>query len=292
MDQLIDAFCLYLETVKKASANTISSYRRDLNRMASHMSNRGITSIADITDDRLHGYISSMQEEHCAGSSIIRSVSSIRAFFRYLLENGNIQDNPAENIRTPKAARSAPRIMTSYEIEALLSQTFPNDALGKRDKAILELMYATGLRTTELVELELENIDMSLNCIRIGENRVIPYGKKAKEALNEYLLFARDEILSDNSASLEKVFVNYKGNPMSRQGLWKLIKTYVKRAGIDADITPYSLRHSFTMHLIESGADINAVQDMMGLSGLSSLSQYRKAKGKNKDPYEWARIRN
>lgn len=292
MEQLIDAFGLYLETVKKASANTISSYKRDLNRMALYMENRGVTSINDVTEDRLFAYINSMQEEHCANSSIIRSLTSIKAFFRFLLENGNIQDNPSEGIRAPKASKTTPRIMSTYEVECLLSQEFTDDALGKRDKAILELMYATGLRTSEIVDLELGNIDMSLNCLRLGEGRVIPYGQKAKEALNEYLLYARDEMIADKSGNEQRVFVNYKGESMSRQGLWKLIKTYVKRAGIDSDITPYSFRHSFTMHLIENGADYGAVQEMMGISNASTLSKYARAKGKNKDPYEWARIRN
>ncbi|MBQ6588078.1 MAG: tyrosine-type recombinase/integrase [Butyrivibrio sp.] len=292
MEQLIDSFGLYLETVKKASVNTISSYKRDLKRMALYMENRGVTSITDVTEDRLFAYINSMQEEHCATSSIIRSLTSIKAFFRFLLENGNIQDNPAEAIKAPKAGKTMPRIMSAYEIESLLSQEFTDDAIGKRDKAILEIMYATGLRTSELVELELGNIDMSLNCLRFGQDRVIPYGQKAKEALNEYLLYARDEMLADKSGNEQHVFVNYKGIPMSRQGLWKLIKTYVKRAGIDMNITPYSLRHSFTMHLIENGADLGAVQEMMGISDASTLSKYARAKGKNKDPYEWARIRN
>ncbi|WP_029233326.1 tyrosine-type recombinase/integrase [Butyrivibrio sp. VCB2006] len=292
MQQQIDEFGLYLGTVKKMKDNTIASYKRDLQRMVSYMNGRGVTSISDVTEDRLFAYVNSMQEEHCANSSIIRSLSSIKAFFRYLLENGNIEENPAETIKAPKAEKSMPRIMSTYEVESLLSQEFSNDAIGKRDKAILELLYATGLRTTELVNLELKNIDMSLNCIRLGDDRVIPYGKKAKEALNEYLLYARDEMIPDSNETFQKVFVNYKGMPMSRQGLWKLIKTYVKRAGIDKDISPFVLRHSFAMHLIENGADVSAVQEMMGYNDTSTLSKYARVKGKNKDPYEWARIRN
>lgn len=292
MEQLVDEFIFYLQTVKKTSDNTIQSYKRDLLRLVSYMKERGCESVTDYTQDRLHAYVATLQEQHLSPNSIIRHHSSIKAFFRYLLENGNIDENPAETLKAPKAAKKQPRILSSYEVETFLSQDFSKDAKGKRDKALLELMYATGLKSSEIVELKLGNIDMSLNCVRLGADRVVPYGKKAKEALDEYLLHARDELLQDRDTEEDRVFVNYKGEPMSRQGLWKLIKTYAGRAGIDTDITPYTLRHSFAVHLLENGADSTAVKEMMGYTDEATLSKYSSKRGLNKDPYEWARIRN
>lgn len=292
MEQLVDEFIFYLQTVKKTSDNTIQSYKRDLLRLVSYMKERGCESVTDYTQDRLHAYVATLQEQHLSPNSIIRHHSSIKAFFRYLLENGNIDENPAETLKAPKAAKKQPRILSSYEVETFLSQDFSKDAKGKRDKALLEFMYATGLKSSEIVELKLGNIDMSLNCVRLGADRVVPYGKKAKEALDEYLLHARDELLQDRDTEEDRVFVNYKGEPMSRQGLWKLIKTYAGRAGIDTDITPYTLRHSFAVHLLENGADSTAVKEMMGYTDEATLSKYSSKRGLNKDPYEWARIRN
>ncbi len=292
MEHLIEEFTLYLFAVKKMSANTIASYKRDLLKLISFMEERGVYDILDVTVDRISNYLKYLQEENLSNSSIVRNVTSIKAFFRYLLENGNIEENPAEDIRAPKIEKKMPRVLSGYEVEELLSVTYTDDAKGKRDRAILELLYATGLKASEIVELELSNVDMSLNCLRLSGDRVIPYGKKAKDALNDYLLFARGELLAPSNEEETRVFVNYQGLPMSRQGLWKLIKTYAKRAGISEDITPYSLRHSFAIHLIENGADVNALQEMMGYKNISTLSKYMKSNEKHKDPYEWARIRN
>ena len=292
MEQLVDGFILYLQTVKKTSDNTIKSYKRDLLKMVSYMNERGLTDISDYTQDRLHAYVATLSEQHLSANSIIRHHSSVKAFFRYLLENGNIDENPAETLKAPKASKKQPRVLSSYEVETFLSQDFSNDGKGKRDKALLEIMYATGLKASEIVELKLSNIDMSLNCVRLGADRVVPYGKKAKEALDEYLLHARTELLGERLSQEDRVFVNYKGEPMSRQGLWKLIKTYAGRAGIDSDISPYTLRHSFAVHLLDNGADTTAVKEMMGYTDEATLAKYSGKRGPGSDPYEWARIRN
>nr|WP_297706333.1 tyrosine-type recombinase/integrase [uncultured Butyrivibrio sp.] len=291
MKQLVDEFAIYLQSVKKSSNNTILSYKRDLNKMISFMENRGVFDINEVTQDRLFSYVESLQNEHMSVSSIIRALTSIKAFFRYLLENGNIEDNPSESLKTPKAEKREVRVLSGYEVESLLNLDFDEDAKGKRDKALLELLYATGLKASEIIELELKNIDINLNCLRLSENRIIPYGQKAKEALNEYLLFARQELLAESNPDEQKVFVNYMGQPMSRQGLWKFIKTYVKRAGISTDITPYTLRHSFAAHLIENGADVSALQEMMGYKDINTLAKLARSKKKHSDPYEWARLR-
>ena len=265
-------------------------------RMVSFMEERGVTDVRDITQDRLLDYTRSLSEEHFAPTSITRHNTSIKAFFRYMLENGNIEENPAENIKSPKVEKSEPRVLSTVEIENLLSQDFGNDAKGRRDKAILELMYATGLKTSEMIGLKLTNVDLSLGCVRLsgngknGKDRLIPYGKKAKEALSSYLLNARSELLA-GAEDDETLFLNCSGSSMSRQGLWKLIKTYVKKAGVDSDITPFTLRHSFAAHLVDNGADVSSVQELMGYSDSNTISRYIKKRDKMIDPYEWARIR-
>ena len=295
MNRQIDEFVEYLKNVKKTSSeNTLLSYKRDLMRMAGYMRENGVYDAGSVTVDKLTAYGASLREEHFAPSSIIRHYTSIKAFFRYLVENGNISDDPSEGLKAPKVEKNPPRILTTVEIEELLSQNFKNDAKGKRDKAILELLYATGLKSSEVTGLKLGNIDLSISCLRLegdGNTRLIPYGRKAKEALNEYLTDARRELLSENEDD-DTVFLNCSGSPMSRQGLWKLIKTYVKKAGIRQDVTPFSLRHSFAVHLVENGADLGSVQEMMGFTDSNTISKYLSKKHKSKDPFEWARIRN
>lgn len=292
MKQQIDEFVEYLKNIKNSSDNTVLSYKRDLERMALYMEKAGVNDVTEITVDKLAAYVAGFRDEQFAVTSIVRHYTSLKAFFRYLVENGNISENPAEGLKTPKIEKLEPRILARYEVELLLEQDFSDDSKGKRDKAILELLYATGLKSTEMIELKLSEIDMSLSCVRLSDSRVIPYGQKAKKALNEYLLFARKELLAEDGPDDGTVFLNYKGQPMSRQGFWKLIKTYVKRAGIDSDITPYSLRHSFAVHLIENGADIDTLKNMLGYSDVGTLYKYVRGKDKKQDPYEWARIRN
>lgn len=297
LEQQINEFTQYLKSIKNTSENTVLSYKRDLMRMASFMEDRGVKTVADITEDRLLDYEKSLSEEHFAPSSITRHNTSIKAFFRYMLENGNVEDNPAENLKSPKIEKSAPRVLTTVEIENLLSQNFGDDAKGKRDRAILELMYATGLKTSEMISLKLSNMDLSLGCVRLlgngksGKDRLIPFGKKAREALTSYLLDARNELL-EGAVDDETLFLNCSGSSMSRQGLWKLIKTYVKKAGVKSDITPFTLRHSFAVHLVDNGADVSSVQELMGYSDSNTISRYIRKKNKTKDPYEWARVRN
>ncbi len=298
MNEQIEEFVDYLTGVKKTSTNTIISYRRDLERMAGYMKKRGITSVSDITGDRLMDYAASLREENFAPSSIIRHNTSMKAFFRYMVENGNISDDPAIVLKSPKAMASKPRILSETEVQALLSQKFPENAKGVRDKAILELLYATGLKAGELVSLELSNIDLSIGCLRLNKGkenkseRIIPFGKMAKDAMMHYLLDARTQLCEGEDIEKEKtVFLNCDGNPMSRQGLWKLIKTYVKKAGVSSDITPYTLRHSFAAHLVDNGADISSIQDMLGFNDSNTLSRYIEKEDRSKDPYEWARLR-
>lgn len=293
----IEEFTEYLREVKKTSENTLISYNRDLIRMADYMEGRGITDVTGITEDRLRDYVAGLKEEQFAASSITRHMTSLKTFFTYLLENGNLSENPAEKLKAPKVEKTEPRVLTQLEIDELFSLDFGDDPKGIRDLAILELMYATGLKTSEIISLKLDNIDMGLGCVRISgdgnghEDRLIPYGKKAKDALHKYLLEARNELLPEGK-ECDRVFLNYSGSPLSRQGLWKVIKSYVSKAGIRADVTPFTLRHSFAKQLLDNGADAEAVQEIMGYADNSSISKYLGKKKKQPDPYEWARLRN
>ncbi len=289
MKQFIDEFSVYLKTVKRTSDNTISSYASDLGKMAEYMQQRGITYIQGVDEDKLVSYIAHLRDNNYRAASVSRNITSLKAFFRFLVDNGNIADNPAEKLKGPKLDKQDPRVLSTFEIDSLLGQKFGDSPSGKRDRAILELMYATGLKVSETIELRLDNIDMSIGCLRMGDNRLIPYGQKAKEALSDYLLDGRSSLANTET---DIVFTNYSGEPMSRQGLWKLIKKYIKKAGIDTDITPNALRNSFGVHLIENGANASAVQEMMGYAGANSLTRYIKKGRQSKDPYEWARIRN
>lgn len=297
LEQQIEEFTRYLKDVKNTSDNTIISYKRDLKRMADYMRNRGAMDAADVTQDKLLDYQNSLMEERFAPTSITRHNTSIRAFFRYMLENGNVEDNPSEQLSSPRIVKEPPRILSTVEIEDLLSQKFTGDAKGVRDRAILEVMYATGLKTSEIINLKLSNVDLSLGCIRMpsagnaSRDRLIPYGRKAKEALNDYLTDGRNKLL-EGKTDTDILFLNCSGLPMSRQGLWKLVKTYVKKAGIGADITPFTLRHSFAVHLVDNGADLSSVQEMMGYSDSNTVSRYINRKKRVNDPFEWARIRN
>ncbi len=297
MKEQIKEFGEYLKKVKKTSDNTCLSYKRDLEKMLSYMQKRGVYNASDITEDMLTDYAATLKEENFAPASITRHFTSIKTFFRYLVENGNIQDNPSYVLKGPKVEKAEPRILTTLEIENLFSLDFGNDAKGLRDRAIIELLYASGLKASEMVSLKLSNVDLSIACLRLpgstvnDKERLIPYGKKAKEALRDYLLNGREELLGDHEDD-ETVFLNCNGTPLSRQGLWKLIKTYVKKAGIKSDITLFTMRHSFAAHLVENGADVSSVQELMGYSDSNAITRYISKKKQIDDPYNWARIRN
>ena len=297
MEDYIDEFIEYLKNVKKTSDNTAENYRRDLMRMASYIKERGIREVSSITEDVVLDYTASLREEHFAASSITRHNTSIKSFFRYLLESGYMRDNPAENIKSPKVEKKKTRVLSAVEIDSLLSQNFGSDPKSLRDKAILELMYSTGLKTSEVINLKLVNIEIALGCVRVkaggdsSRDRLIPYGNKARDAIDKYLVDGRNALL-EGKFDDGTLFPSCNGEKMSRQGLWKLIKTYVKKAGIKADVTPVTLRHSFAVNMIENGADAASLQELMGYTGGNSISRYLEKGEKGKDPYGWARIRN
>lgn len=275
MEKQINAFISYLHNVKKTSNNTEMSYRRDLNKLNKYFSERNKKDITEVTREDLCAYILYMEEQKFAAATVSRSIASIKAFYHYLNKEGIVKEDISETLKAPKIEKKLPEILSMDEVIRLLEQPNGDSPKEIRDKAMLELLYATGIRVTELITLTLSNVNLQMGfviCKDGTKERMIPFGKEAKNALFRYCDEARDAMVRDNSSDI--LFVNCSGQPMSRQGFWKLIKYYAKKAGIEEDITPHTLRHSFAAHLVENGADLRSVQEMLGHSDISTTQVY------------------
>ena len=274
-------FVEYLKDVKKTSRNTQVSYQRDLLQLCEYLEGQGIYEVPKVTRTSLNSYILYLEREGKATTTISRVLASIKAFFHYEFSMGNIKRDPAELLKAPKIEKKAPVILTVEEIEALMAQPCGRNAKEIRDKAMLELLYATGIRVSELVHLKLEDVNLNvgfITCRDQQKERMVPFCKVARKALQEYLMNSRGILLKGRES--EWLFTNCSGLPMSRQGFWKIIKFYGDKAGIKSDITPHSLRHSFAAHLLRNGADIHAVQAMLGHSDTSTTQAYTAYFGK------------
>ena len=275
MREEIQTFINYMEEEKHASKNTTLSYQRDLLKMADYLEENGITDCGKVTKTALNSYILFLEKEGKAASTVSRALASTRSFFGWLFKEEKIRRDPADSMHAPKIEKKVPVILTVDEVTKLLEQPSGANPKEIRDKAMLELLYATGIRVTELVNLKLSDVNMSIGFITCRDEhkeRMIPFGHAAKDALAKYLESARETFLKGTRSEL--LFTNYSGRAMSRQGFWKIIKYYGDRAGIEEDITPHTLRHSFAAHLLSNGADMRAVQTMMGHSDLASTQMY------------------
>lgn len=284
----ITDFLDYLKEFKRASDNTISSYQRDLVLMFRYFGeNTELSDVEQITGMQLNKYIRYLEEQGKARSTISRNMASLRSYFQYLLRRQVIQKDPTEMLVTPKIVKKAPDILSFEEIELLLAQPVEVDDKGIRDKAMLELLYASGMRVTELIELQKEDINITMgyiHCASQKKERIIPIGQAAQLALFKYINATRSNMLKVDTETT--LFVNCLGASMSRQGFWKIIKGYARKAGIDKKITPHILRHSFASHLVENGADLRSVQEMLGHSSITTTQVYaRTAEGKLRDVY-------
>ena len=276
----VDRFEQYLREVKQASENTVQSYRRDLMQMITYLEEKEIREAAKVTKTSLHGYILHMEEQGKAATTISRMMAAIKAFFNYECMQARIRRNPAESLHAPKVEKKAPVILSVDQVSALLAQPSGQTPKEIRDKAMLALLYATGIRVSELIGIQMEDINMNIGFLvcRDGEReRTIPFGRSAKAALEEYLEHARNELLRGKGS--DYFFVNCTGGAMSRQGFWKIIKYYGEKAGIEEDITPHTLRHSFAAHLIARGADMRAVQTILGHSDMATTQMYSAYRG-------------
>lgn len=275
MEKEINDFISYLHNVKKTSNNTELSYKRDLSKVKQFMEEKGITSVQKITPIHLNSYVLYLEKNNFATATISRNIASMKAFFHYLLKEGRVQEDVTEQLKAPKIEKKIPEVLTAKEVVSLLEQPDADTPKEIRDKAMLELLYATGIRVTELITLKITDINLQMGFIVCRDNnkeRIIPFGNAAKNALLNYLEHSRNAMLDDMQET--SLFVNCSGQPMSRQGFWKLIKHYAKKAGIEADITPHTIRHSFAVHLVENGADLKSVQEMLGHSDISTTQLY------------------
>lgn len=275
MENYIEGFITYLHNVKKMSQNTELSYRRDLKKVVDYLNKLGVTDIKNVTSDMLSGYVDYMGENNFSAATISRNIASLKAFYHYLVKEGIVLIDAADKLHAPKIEKKIPEILSMDDVVKLLEQPSGESSKEIRDKAMLELLYATGIRVTELITLKTADVNLNMGyitCKDSNKERVIPFGAEAKKALNRYLNETRQAMLSDPNSPY--LFANCSGQPMSRQGFWKLIKYYAKKAGITADITPHTLRHSFAAHLVENGADLRSVQEMLGHSDISTTQIY------------------
>ncbi len=294
METEINAFMVYLRNVKKTSGNTQMSYQRDLVKVKNYLEEQGIVDVKKVTLTNLNSYILYMEKNKFSAATISRSIASLKAFYHFMYKEKMVTEDVAEMLHAPKIEKKIPEALSMTEVVKLLEQPQGDTSKEIRDRAMLELLYATGIRVTELVQLKVSDVNLSMGyivCRDVSRERVIPFGKEAKEALNRYLEKVRGSMISDES--VEDLFVNCFGQPMSRQGFWKLIKYYAKKAGIAADITPHTLRHSFAVHLVENGADLRSVQEMLGHSDISTTQVYANMNhSRLKEAYAKAHPRN
>ena len=275
MLDLIQAYENYLTKVKRASTNTISSYMRDIRQFADWASARSRLEVLDADQSDISEYLQHLENDGRSAATISRSLASLKNFYAYLVSSGFLEKTPVVDIHIDRGEKKLPQILTGREIELLLSQPVCVDAKGYRDKAMLEVMYATGMRVSELIALDLEDVNLEqgiIKCNNAKKNRIIPLYPAALRALNMYLRDVRDSMLADPGE--KALFVNVGGVRMSRQGFWKILKHYQATAHIEKEITPHTLRHSFAVHLLENGADLGSLQELMGHCDISSTQMY------------------
>ena len=281
----LNQYLEHLQKSKGASSNTLQAYRRDIEKFFEFASVHGLNSFVSVTEEDVEEYKLHLSSIGLSPSSVGRSLSSLRGIFQYLLSQGLTTHNPAKGIHSDKVVQKELNILSANEINALLSQPDESDFKGMRDKAMLELLYATGIKVSELIGLDVADVNLSIGCVRCGTestSRTIPLYPVALNALTRYLQSARNVLTCQPTETA--LFLNLSGERLSRQGFWKILKCYALSANITKDITPLSLRHSFATHLLENGADLHDIQEVLGHRDISSTqryAQYLKDKLKN-----------
>ena len=287
MAELLASFEAYLIHTKHASENTVASYMRDVRQYSQYVEGILQEELLAVSHDEVVAYTDWMAGHGKSAASVQRSLASIKNLYQYAALTGQCQENPARNIKVEKTEKKLPQILTGKEVELLLQQPQLTDFKGYRDKAMLELLYATGIRVSELINLDLSHVNTSAGFIRVGEEkeRIIPLYPAAVKALRVYIAENRPQMIADPQK--KSLFVNMNGERMTRQGFWKIIKSYQEKAGIQKQITPHTLRHSFAAHLLENGADLRSIQEMLGHSDISSTQIYAQIVKQNiKNVYE------
>ena len=292
MERQLKQFFEFLENEKKLSDNTLQSYKRDLKQFRKFLESYSLH-YNKVSEDDINFYIKELQDKGKKASSISRAIASIRSFYQYALKRKKVKRDPTANVKSPKIEKRVPSVLTAKEVELLLDQPKDVDLKGTRDKAMLEFAYATGMRVTEIISLDIDDVNLEegyVTCRTGNKERTIPLGTMALKALKEYIEDARDILIKDEDQ--KALFVNVNGGRLTRQGFWKIIKYYKEQAHITKDITPHVLRHSFATHLLQNGADLKAIQTMLGHSDISSTQVYMQFQdGGLKDIYKKAHPR-
>ena len=293
MNTYVKEYTSFMTDIRHKSLNTVESYKRDVTQYISYLDGTGVTDISSTTKTTVLSYLLYLQKEGRASSTVSRTLASLRSYYLFMMQNGVVKSNPTSNLEAPHVEKKIPKILSGEEVELLLEQPKNCDNKGIRDKAMLELWYATGIRVSELINLDVSDVNVPMSFVRCKggkKERIIPMGHQAKDALENYINNVRKYMVKDENETA--LFVNCSGARLSRQGFWKLIKYYQHIAGIETDITPHTLRHSFAAHLLENGADLHSIQEMMGHADISSTQVYsRMMNSKIKDVYAKAHPR-
>lgn len=274
MEKDIKNFLEFIKSDKKLSKNTLESYQRDILQYQEYLEEKKIN-YKQVNNENVLGYLDYLKGLDKKASTISRHLASIRLFYQYLLKNKIVKEDPTKGIQSPKIEKKAPSVLSSQEVSLLLEQPNGEGLKSIRDKAMLEVAYATGMRVTEIISLNVSDIDIEsslVTCKNENKQRIIPLGKLSLSALKEYMTIARPNMIKDDNETA--LFVNVNGKRLTRQGFWKIIKFYKEQAHITKDITPHVLRHSFATHLLQNGADLKSIQTMLGHSDISSTQVY------------------
>jgi integrase/recombinase XerD len=281
MEQWLDQLLHYLIVEKGLSKNTIEAYSHGLSRFLNHLREKGVQEIRDVGKFDVRGFLLALKKENLSAKTIVRNLVAIRTFFRFLVQEGILETNPVEDLESPKVAKTLPEILTLKEIEQLLEQPNLQTPLGMRDRAMLEMLYATGMRVSELTHLPTHQVNLEGGYVLLygkgSKERIVPLGSEAIKWVTLYLKESRGILAKGKESPF--LFINRSGKGMSRQGLWKNLKNYTRRAGLRKRITPHLLRHSFASHLLEGGADLRSVQMMLGHADISSTQIYTHVTG-------------
>ena len=272
----VESYCEHLELERGLSPRTVDAYRRDLERLAAFMQSRGVARPADVGATELREYVYHLKDRGLQASSIRRSVSAVRTYFGYLLAEGVVVADPTDRVELPSAWRRLPGVLSREEVASILDAPDPGDRLFWRDKALLEFAYASGTRVGEVMALKVRDVDLQEGLALVlgkgSKERLVPIGRAALQALIVYLREIRPVLAGNRAEGI--VFLNARGTPLSRMGVWKILRRHVERAGIRKRVTPHTLRHSFATHLLEGGADLASVQEMLGHDDISTTQIY------------------
>lgn len=274
MEYIIDDFFTYLDEKQGASSNTLESYKTDLRQFIDFLHTNKISNIVDISKEIVHEYIHHLEQKKISNSTISRKISSLKSFYKFLEENAYIDADPTKDVKAPKIKRKLPNILTSEEVEQLLVQTQGNEYKVLRDRAMIYLMYGTGIRVSDLIQLDIDDIDLDNGIVLLKKrnNRSISIPEEILTYIKKYIIYSRPFMLGNNNE--QALFVNFRGNRITRQGFWKIIKQYTEQANIRKRITPHTLRHSFAAHLINNGIETKELQNMLGHSDISTTQFY------------------